>query len=419
MHTPFHVHFPDKYVVEFSTYNKQVCEDMKTGVQLIGSDKMLYIGIDMSKDKFDVCTMDRDGKVLSTTECNNDLNGFEKFVDYIKVIESLVKQRTSIGVESTGIYHIPLCEYMKKRSTELTVLNGIETKGLKDSRIRKTKTDKIDAEAIARYLTISEHRSLPFPEKLENLKEYVGTWERINRKIAVSKNQLSRDLDLLFPGFTQKFKLDSRNTLDFLYSECIPENIQRMPQSDIERYVSLDKATRIKKIASSSMSPENRRESIKFEIRSLIKTIRFLQEEKVSVEQIMKSEFRKLKSPIKSIPGIGEITGSIIVSRIGDIKRFDSPEKLVAYAGLDPVLFQSGKMRVESRISKRGDHLLRYALCQSSLSGVQYNPVLKKFYDSKMEMNMPGRKAITASARKLCHIIWSVWTNNKNFEVKQ
>ena len=113
-----HTHFPDKYVVELATYSEKICEDIKTGVQLVGSDRMPYEGIDTSKDNLDICTTDRGGKVLSITKCNNDLIGFEKFVDYIRVIESLLKQRASIGVESTDICQIPLCEYMRKRSIE-------------------------------------------------------------------------------------------------------------------------------------------------------------------------------------------------------------------------------------------------------------------------------------------------------------
>ncbi len=113
------------------------------------------------------------------------------------------------------------------------------------------------------------------------------------------------------------------------------------------------------------------------------------------------------------------MTGAIIVSRIGDIRRFSTPEKLVAFSGLDPVIYQSGRSRKESRISKRGDYLLRYAIYKSALAATRLNSVIQDFYQRKVRKGMPNQKAIVAASRKMCHIIWFVWHNSKPFEVPE
>ena len=122
---------------------------------------------------------------------------------------------------------------------------------------------------------------------------------------------------------------------------------------------------------------------------------------------------------IGSIPGIGPVTGSIIIGKIGDINRFESAEKLVAFAGMDPVIKESGKKRSERSISKRGDPLLRSAIYLSTLAAIRSNPVIYKFYHRKTDGGMPRQKALVAASRKQCHIIWSVWHNNRPFEVPE
>ena len=120
-----------------------------------------------------------------------------------------------------------------------------------------------------------------------------------------------------------------------------------------------------------------------------------------------------------SIPGIGPVTGSVILGKICDISRFENAEKLVAFVGMDPVINESGKQRSQRSISKRGDSSLRSAIYQSTLAAVRGNPVISEFYRRKVDGGMPKKKALVAASRKQCHIIWSVWHNNKPFEVPE
>ena len=137
-------------------------------------------------------------------------------------------------------------------------------------------------------------------------------------------------------------------------------------------------------------------------------------------KRLMSQIFPRITDPvIGPIPGIGSITGSVILGKICDINRFENAEKLVAFAGIDPVIKESGKQRSQKSISKRGDSALRSAIYQSTLAAVRGNPVISEFYHRKVDGGMPKRKALVAASRKQCHIIWSVWHNNKPFEIPE
>lgn len=219
----------------------------------------------------------------------------------------------------------------------------------------------------------------------------------------------------MFPGFTSKYDpLSDTSTrilskyppsIDFLKhleeaEEDIPKKMFLFPRNKAEEHYSNTYG----------------HEAITSEIISLVRIDRVVKEELEIVKKKMEEEFERIENPIKTIPGIGPVTGSIIIAKIADIRRFDDPRKLVAYAGIDPVITQSGKNHVESSISKREDGLLRTALYQSSLVGVLCNPVIKEYYHRKLEEGMEENKTLVACLRNLCHIIWRMWTDNRKFD---
>ena len=376
---------------------------------------MIYVGADIGKEKFDVRILDSNGDIISTEQFKNDSRGFEEFLEYVKTMTDLKRGSATIRVESTGKYHIAFCQFMNDSGYSVKVLNGIETKGLKDSRVRKGKSDRRDAEAIARYLMITSKTIKLFPKELENLWEYVGIYYGINRKIRTTQNNLTRDMDLIFPGLTSSMNIFDNGILNILEINCAPEDILKMEISRLKELLPENKVEKLIGLAKRSSSPKGMKDVISFEVRSLIRTLRFLESEKEAALKALVTEFQKIETPLKSIPGIGDVTGAIIVSRIGDIRRFSTPEKLVAFSGLDPVIYQSGKSRKESRISERGDHLLRYAIYQSTLPATRTEGPIREFYERKSKEGLSGKKLITACARKQCHIIWAVWIENKEF----
>ena len=363
---------------------------------------MIYIGIDIAKRKFDYCIINSEMNKLRTGIIINNSNGLREFLGIIKIYGNI-----RIGMESTNIYHLNLYNYLINRDYKPVLLNSIETKMMKKSRIRKNKTDKIDSEAIARYLIVSNNNTINMYE-YPDLKEYANTYFRIERKLTAVKNSIIRDLDLLYPGITSIADINAGYFTDVVNNiDKIADNSYRVKYLNSEKYG----------IIRSLITMGNRNNSaVNHGIRMNIQLMELLNSQLSETRELLENEYNSIDSKIKTIPGIGILTGSIILSSIGDINRFDSAVKLRAYAGMDPVTKQSGNYNISSHISKRGNPLMRYALYLSTISAIRFNPVVKRYYNYKKVNGLNGNKLMIACSNKLLNIIYSVMKNNTNFK---
>jgi transposase len=363
---------------------------------------MIYAGIDIAKNKFDYCIIDSGLNRIGTGIIINNDTGFREF---LKIIETYDNIR--IGMESTNIYHVNLYNCLIENGYSPMLLNSIETRMMKRSRIRRNKTDKIDSEAIAKYLIISKNKAISMVEYPE-LKQYVSTYFRLTRKLTAVKNQLIRDLDLLYPGMTSIVNIDT------VYFNDIINNIDNIINDNYRvRYLSSEKYG----ILRSLIIMGNRNNiAVNHDIRINMQTMELLNNQMKETMELIEEQYSNINSKINTIPGIGTLTGSVILSSIGDINRFESIVKLRAYTGMDPVTKQSGEYSISSYISKSGNPLLRYALYLSTVSAIRFNPVVRRYYIRKKEQGMKGNKLMIACANKLLNIIYSVMKNNTDFK---
>ncbi|MDI6916196.1 MAG: IS110 family transposase [Thermoplasmatales archaeon] len=382
---------------------------------------MVYVGIDTGKETFSACALNIEGTELMTpTKYEHGREEYRKFLGNAKAIASVTGGRLLFGIESTGIYHVPLYDYLTKRNYQVRVFNGLELSGMRKSRIRKTKTDAIDARLIAGYLLMcfDKDKRSPLPLELRNLREFCRIKKRLTRNLTRIKNQLIRDLDLIFPGFTGIFSdMLGKSCLELLEEACTPKEIIGMSKEKLRKYVSEKHAVKLKIAAAKTTSVSSFDESVVFEIGSLCRQARCLLDELSGVKKEIDSEYSQIKTPLQSIPCIGPGTGPVILAEIGDVKNFDHPKRIVGFAGIDPVIKESGKSRKECRISKRGSASLRCALYQAAFAGITCNPVIKAFYRKKRSEGKTHRDAVVCCARKLCYIIYSVLSNNRVFYV--
>jgi len=367
---------------------------------------MIYVGIDIAKKKFDYCIVDSKLRIIKRGILINNSSGFFEFLRIIKNYRNI-----KMGMESTNIYHVNLYNYLINNNRNTILLNPIETKLLKSSRIRKNKTDKIDAEAIAKYIIIRKNNIITMEKDTENiytnLREYVYTYIRINKKITIAKNQLITDVDLLYPGLTAMANINSKYFMEII------NNVDQIIENNYKiKYIDESKYSEIRNILKNT----DTNNAVKYDIDINIETLELLNKQLMKTKNIIEDEYNSIDSKIKTIPGIGIITGSIILSSIGDINRFDSVIKLRAYSGMDPVVKQSGDYNITSKISKRGNPLIRYALYLSTISAIQHNPVIKRYYTRKKNDGMKGNKLMIACSNKLLNIIYSVLKNNMDFE---
>ena len=379
--------------------------------KLAGGEMSVYIGVDMARDRFDYCAIDRDLNILCRKgNQKNNNSSFDSFLSVVKGFSGSV----TIGMESTGIYHMPLYNYLRNSGYSVRMLNGLEVRGMKNSRVRKTTNDTIDAELIAKYLIMKNGKKIyTVPDNMKNLKELITAYSIIGKRIREMKNSIVRLMDLSFPGLSNIISINAK-TLEMLEKYHTPDDFIH---ADLKLYVTARKAETIRKTAIDAPANTHANRAITTELQALIRILNTLSTEKENIGKAMSGETEN--HIIMTVPGIGAITGSVIIGKVCGISRFENAEKLVAFAGIDPVIRESGKKRSGRAISKRGDSTLRSAIYQSTLAAVRSNPVISEFYCRKVDSGMPKRKALIAASRKQCHIIWSVWHNNKPFEVPE
>ena len=199
-----------------------------------------------------------------------------------------------------------------------------------------------------------------------------------------------------------------------MYFNDIINNIDSIADNNYRvRYLNSEKY----EILKSLIIMGNRNSSaVNHDIRMNIQLMELLNNQLKETMELIGKQYSNADSRIKTIPGIGTLTGSIILSSIGDINRFESVVKLRAYTGMGPVTKQSGDYSISSHISKSGNPLMRYALYLSTVSEVRYNPVVKRYYSHKKEQGMNGNKLMITCANKLLNIVYSVMKNNMDFK---
>jgi len=195
----------------------------------------------------------------------------------------------------------------------------------------------------------------------------------------------------------------------------IYEMIKRESRSQITK----SQAEEIYKHAGNTLTVPEIDSVVSIEIKGLISEIELYNEQILAIVTMMEQTMKKMDSKITTIPGIATITGAIILSEIGDINKFSSAKKLVAFAGLDPITTQSGKFENKSgHISKRGSPQLRHALFMSANVVRQNDENFRKYYDDKIKRGKHHYSALNATAAKLLRVVYWVLKNDKEYKVQ-
>lgn len=374
---------------------------------------MFYVGIDVAKLHHFASVLSQDGEVLiEPFEFSNDYDGFQKL---ISILNSFEKNSLIIGLESTAHYGDNLVTYLLSNDFKVCVINPIQTAGLRKNNIRKTKTDKVDTYLIAKELMLNPHRFVNESDiQIRKLKQLCRFRQRSIKARTRAKIQLTSYVDLLFPELQYFFKSGIHQKSCYaLLKECsAPDDIASMHLTHLASLLNKashghfkkDTAENLRVLARKSVGTGNK--SISIQIAQSIEQIelydRQIGEIFAEIEAIMIS----LDSLIMTIPGIGYLNGAMILSEIGDINRFSHPSKLLAFAGLDPSVYQSGNFKASrTRMSKRGSKVLRYALINAAHNLVLNNKTFKAYYDLKVTEGRSHYNALGHCAGKLVRII--------------
>ena len=386
---------------------------------------MIYIGIDVAKNSHFASAVNSDGEVLiKPFNFSNSKSGFDLFFSKIK---SFPIVDCFIGLESTGHYSDNIVAFLFSKGFKIGIINPLQTDSLRNSNIRKTKNDKLDTFLISNCLMLGKYSLFQQRDfTLLNLRSLCRFRFDIVQSKAKLKTQLVGCIDLLFPELSDFFKGDlhlkssyailSGFTSPKIISKTRVDTLAKVLSSNSRGRYSYDNAIVLKDLARNSIGTDNH--SICLQVKFLITQILLLEDQIISIDVDIKSIMDTINSPILTIPGISYNLGSIILSEIDNINRFSTPKKLLAYAGLDPSVRQSGNFNANTtRISKRGSKHLRYAIHTAATIIIFNNSSFNEYYTAKRAKGKPYRNAIGHVSHKLVRIIFKVLTENIPFNL--
>ena len=387
---------------------------------------MIYVGIDIAKTNHYASIVNSStGEVLENPFLvTNNKHGFDLLYSKIKDFN---KEKVLIGLESTAHYGNNLIFYFHEKQFKLGIINPIQTASLRKTRIRKVKNDKVDSMLICEALSLGYYNLLSdYDIKLLEIKSLCRFHKDLKDKAAEAKIQLKTYVDQLFPELNSFFKnnLDIKTAHELLKLYQSPDDISKVNLTELSNLLikssrgkyDKSRAIELKTLASNSVGINNNALSI--QIKMTIELIELLESQIKDIEKQVSDFIKKSDNVITSIPGIGDMTAAIIISEIGDINRFDNPGQVLAFAGLDPSVKQSGTFNASStRMSKRGSSLLRYALILAA-NNVQLNTkTFNTYYNTKRLQGKLHYNALGHCAGKLVRNIFYMLKRTVKFNL--
>ena len=378
---------------------------------------MIFVGIDVAKDKHDCFITSSDGKVLfKAFTISNNLDGFNALYQKItSVMENVHKVK--VGLEATGHYSYNLLGYLIDKGFPTYVINPLHTNLYRKSlSLRQTKTDKVDAHTIASMLmsdvNLKSYSNTSYHnEELKSLTRY--RFDKVKERSAL-KISISRLVCILFPELEKLVPtLHIASVYALLYEFPSAKHIasahltrlSNLLEKVSKGHYHKDKAIIFRDAARNSVGSNMPAKAL--ELKHTIKLIQELDSEIEEIESEINRIMDEIASPILSIPGISYRMGAMIIAEIGDFSNFDSPDKILAYAGLSPSTYQSGQLNSShSRMEKRGSRYLRYALFNATKYVCRWDPVFAAYLARKRAEGKHYNVAISHATKKLVRVIY-------------
>ena len=378
---------------------------------------MFLLGIDIAKlNHVASCINSSTNEVIfSNFKFKSDFKDFSALLDKIK---SLDVKNLIIGLESTSHYGENLINFLFKQHFKVALINPLQTSHLRKANIRDAKNDRLDSLNIARSLIFSK---LNFVSEKNidcfSLKKLTRFRSNLIKQRSKAKIQLTSLLDLLFPELQYLFKSK-------IHSKTIYTLLKKYPSADEIAALKDDEISNL--LYASSKGHFKREKSI--ELKSLAKTTVGIKDTSVSLHVIQLIELielfdrqikdivtkitdtvNKLDTKLLSVPGINIIACAIILGETNNFDNFSNATKLLAFAGLDPKIRQSGNFSATScRMSKKGSPYLRYALIFTAWNTVRHSEKFNKYYCLKRSQSKSHYNALGHVAHKLVRVIFTL-----------
>ncbi|WP_042431913.1 IS110 family transposase [Senegalimassilia anaerobia] len=389
---------------------------------------MIYAGVDIAKVDHVIGAVDETGaEAARPMKFKNSEAGFERCIAWLEsVAES--EDDVFVGMEATGHYWKACFAYLMAAGYRVCVVNPMQVHAMRRLKsLSGVKNDRIDSWLIAETLRQGDYDETRLAtDEVQALKQLTRYHQGLKQELAAVKTQAICVLDAYFPEYAALFSdMFGAASLKVL-AECpTPSEVARKRATSIAKLLSEGsrgrlgdaKAAEVKAAAKSSVGIRLGEEAASFQIRTMVSQVEFLNATIAKVEKEVASLLARVEPDITTIPGVSTTTGAQIVAEIGDVKRFRNAASIVKYAGLNSGVDESGKYSAEGvPITKHGSPYLRRSLWLAANRARQYDPRLKEYYDKLRRKGKPHRVAVTAVARKLCHVVYAVMRDRKPYD---
>ena len=387
---------------------------------------MYFIGIDISKYKHDCCIISAaDQKVVSKVTVKNNKDGFDELLTIINSLSN--PEDIRIGFESTAHYALNLELFLESSLLTFMEVNPVLISEYKKSKtLRRTKTDSVDCESIARWLMTVEYKPLSKGfYHAYSLKSLTRLRDKLIRQRSFYLVKITNVLDHTFPEFKPFFNERlSKTALYLLENYGSAEKMARMNSASYEKLRSVSRGEfspqqflRQKELAANTVGVNN--SIFDVELNSLLSLYKSLVKEIDTIEKEINKLIEEVHPHYMSVPGIGPLSAAVIYSEYGDISNLTNPGQMLAFAGIEPEINESGTESHGGKMVKRGSSQLRYTLINCCLPLIRFDMTFATYYAKKRGEGKPHRIAITHVAKKLIRVIYALESQDIDFNAQK
>jgi transposase len=384
-----------------------------------------FCGIDVAKRKHVLCVIDRDGnRLIKSRSFTNDEEGYQCLLQSLKNVG--LSHTLLVGMEATAHYWYSLHDFLIRHGYHVAVLNPIQTAQQAKKDIRKRKTDKLDAFHIAMLLKNGEYKAALVPGELGmTCRQLTRLRYRLVEQTASLKQLIWSRLHPVWPEYEDLFKNPFCATGRKLLSTApTPTDVLNMSSEQLSELIrkasrgkyAQDQAKKVRHAAAHSAGMHRSLEGARIGIRTLLTQIDAVRPIREKLEEDITHLAQSLPTYIFTLPGIDPIRAVSLFGETDPITTFEKPDQLVAFAGLDVSVFQTGQYEASHRhISKRGSPFLRHTLWNMAFQAIYQEGDLRDYWLRKMAYGLKHKAAVTATSIKLCHVAWRILTDKRDY----
>ena len=390
---------------------------------------MYIVGIDIGKNHHEASIVSPEGKQIGRSlRFATTHKGADSLMSFI--FKNIGNSPCVFGMEATGHYWYPIYSFIKAKGYTIYVINPIQSDSLRKMYIRQTKNDSIDSFLIAEVIRFGQFGTTSMAdENILAMRQLCRYRDSVISSRTEIKLRIGTIMEQIFPEYEKQFSsLWVSTSMGILEKYLTPENIENAPIDELFEIIkdkshnklTMKKAISIREAASDTFGIKIAQDAFSFQLKQLIDRMNFLDKQIEALDIEIMKYYEQFDCYLHTIPGIGMIATATILAEIGDIHRFKSSSALVAFAGIDPTVRQSGEFNsTHNHMSKRGSPYLRHAIFLAATTCSFHNSPLNAYYKKKRDQGKHHLTATRAVARKLTTVIYAVLRDSKPYEPKK